>query len=186
MKRLIKIFCLILATAGFVPVSCTTGMVIGQKIIKKLDDRYVSKGDKVHSFFIVVAEPGELNNPFQVIGLSQLETLTNNAGSLSFMMSKPSGKIETESISYSYEILSDTVSEQIIEVIEDQKDGDRTSWSRYRATQDKITPISSRMIYFGYMFNAFPYAFGIALALYFFGRTLSTKISLSDKKSSLH
>jgi hypothetical protein len=67
--------------------------------------------------------------------------------------------------SFSFRVLEQTDSVQIIELVEAYHDGDNTIWSRYETTGSAITPISSRMFYFGYMFSAFPYAIGFAVLL---------------------
>ena len=65
----------------------------------------------------------------------------------------------------------------------EDKDDDRTVWSRYRATSTEVTPLASRMFYFGYMFGALPYAFGAALLLYGIGRFLRRRLRIAGVAS---
>jgi hypothetical protein len=98
-------------------------------------------------------------------------------------MSKPSGRIDINDYTHlSYRVLENQGSAQVIEVEDD--DDDRRIWSRYRATHTDVMPLSSRMFYFGYMFGALPFAFGIALGLYGVGRFLCRRF-LKEPPSGL-
>lgn len=167
--RWIRILTFILGAVWFFPVSCSTGVVLGIQVIAKLDARETSKGDQVHSHFSVVAEQREKGSSFLVLSLSELSHFKENSEEYSFLMSKPSGKMDCCGSHYSYQVLEDSGAEQVIEVVEVYQDGDNKIWSKYRATPRTITPESSRMMYFGYMFEAIPYSFGIALLLYVVG-----------------
>ena len=171
---LLKVLALILGSAFFFPVSCSSTLFAGILLIAKLDAREVARGDQVHPGFLVVVVPGEKGQPFRSVPLSDLpryEQFIESGGAYSFLMSKPSGRIDINDHTHlSYRVLENQGSAQVIEV--EDKDDDNTVWSRYRATHADVMPLSSRMFYFGYMFGALPFAFGIALGLYGVGRFL--------------
>ena len=116
--RCIRILAFILGAVWFFPVSCSTGIVLGIKVLAKLDERETSKGDQVYSHFSVVVEPGENGSPFLVLGLSELPHFKGSSEGYSFLMSKPSGKMDCCGSNYSYKVLEDSGSEQVIEVVE--------------------------------------------------------------------
>ena len=119
-----------------------------------------------------MVEPGADGAPFSVLGLGELARLRAVARSSgaapvdSFLVSGTDARITEGQSDFRYEVLEDSGGEQLIEVVESFHDGDNTIWSRYRATREDVTPVSSRMMYFGYLFAAFPYALGAAIMLY--------------------
>ena len=167
-----------LASGWFFPVSCTAGLFAGTRIVAKLDARDVSRGDSVHHDFSMVMESADGDEPFQVVSLDDMSPrdevliLPDTKDQVSFLMSDPSGQLDYGSSDFSYRVIEETDAGQVIEVVEIYHDGDNTIWSRYEATRSSVTPISSRMFYFGYMFAAGPYALGFALFLYASGRYL--------------
>ncbi len=173
-----KILIAIIASVWFFPINCSGTLFAGTFLVAKLDARDVEKGDSVHPLFSFVVESGENDKPFLAARVSQLPDIKQRmahsgvSGPDSFLMSKSNGFITSNNSRISYQVIEETNSGQIIEVIESHHDGDNTIWSRYRAAQTTIIPISSRMFYFGYMFKAFPYAFGFALSVYGVGRFL--------------
>ncbi len=179
--RWMKILIIVIGSAWFFPVSCTATLFAGTHLVAEFDTRNVSKGDSVHSLFKVVVETGEDGKPLRVVRLDELSgpkermTLAKSSGNISFLMSNPNGNFDASSSSISYQVTENSKNEQVIEVVESYHDGDNIIWSRYKATQSTISPISSRMFYFGQMFSAFPYAFGFALILYTLGRFLQRR-----------
>ena len=178
----VRIIGLIIGSAWFLPVSCTIGMIAGPKIISEIDARDVHKGEELHHLFKVVVRDGT------VMGLDELTSLKHlikedqdhmhvdsSAQQNLFLVSKPNGSFETESSRFKYRVIEDSGDKQLIELIEEYKDGDNTIWSRYRAQRTSITPLSTRMYYFGYMFSAFPFVIGGALCLFIIGRVLMLK-----------
>jgi hypothetical protein len=165
--RWIKIFLIVVGSSWFFLVSCTTGVIVGSQIVAALDSRDVLNGDTVHSLFKVAAEPGEKGQTFRV-----LSNPNNEGGGVSFRMSSTSASIEKGGSAFSYRVIEDSGQEQLIELVETYKDGDNTIWSRYKATDTRVTPLSSRMFYFGYMFTAIPFAVACALLLTFSARIL--------------
>ncbi|MCL2523958.1 MAG: hypothetical protein FWF20_01125 [Betaproteobacteria bacterium] len=177
MVRLLKILAIILGSSWFFPVSCTSGVVVGARIIAKLDERHVERGDAVHSPFKIAAVPGVQGLPFRVLRLDEIKpdaaadaALALKKENIAFRMPAQSGSARIGQSMFSYQVLEDNGQEQFIELVEKQDDGDNTIWSRYRATSTSISPVGSRMFYFGYMFGALPYAFFGALILYGIGR----------------
>jgi hypothetical protein len=161
----------VLSSGWFFLASCTTGMIVGLPLAAKLDARDAASGDTMHSQFSVVIESATGEEPFGAVHLRALERLEDYSGN--YLLSRPNGSFETEDSEYTFEVLEETDAGQVIEVVEAYKDGDNTIWSRYRATGSSLTPISSRMMYFGYGFAAFPYAFGFAFVLYMIGRVIA-------------
>ncbi len=171
----LKILVTVLGSAWFLPVSCTASLFAGTNIIAELDARDVGKGESVHSSFSVVLDSGGNGESFLVTRLNELqhyEELIQYPGidAYSFLMPKSGGKKRSDRSDISYEVLEETTAGQIIEVVETYHDGDNTIWSRYKANHSTITPISSRMFYYGYMFAAFPYVLAFSFFLYGAGR----------------
>ena len=172
----LRIAALVLGAAWFFPVSCTTGVFAGTHLFAHLDARDVRKGDRIHSDFSVVATPGESGKPFALVPFRGISEFASAAPNHSFLMAKTSNRMDLgRGAVVSYTVLSDAGAEQTIEVM--QSDDDKDVWSRYRATRSNVMPISSRMFHPGYMFGAFPIAFGIALLLYALGRFLRSRLS---------
>ena len=172
---LLKVLTLILGSAYFFSVSCTSTLFVGTFIIAHLDEREVARGEQVHPGFLIVVEPGEKGQPFRSVRLSDLPRFRESGEAYSFLMSKPSGRINVNDYTHlSYRVLESQGSTQVIEV--EDKDDDNTAWFRYRATHADVMPLASRMFYFGYMFGALPFAFGTALGLYGVGRFLGRRL----------
>jgi len=180
---LLKVLALILGSAFFFPVSCTSTLFAGIFVIAHLDAREVARGDQVHPGFLIVVEPGEKGQPFRSVRLSDLPRIRESGGVYSFLMLKPSGRIDINDYTHlSYRVIENQGSAQVIEV--EDKDDDNTFWCRYRATHADVMPLASRMFYIGYMFGALPFAFGIAFGLYGVGQFLCRRL-LQEPPSGL-
>lgn len=177
--RIIRIIAVITGSAWFLPVSCTIGVIAGPKVISAIDAREVAKGEELHPLFKVVV------GDETVLGLEELDSLIHrikegndhvhanrSAKPNYFLVSKSRGSFETDSSIFKYRVIEDSGDEQFIELIEEYKDGDNTVRSRYRAQKASITPLSTQMYYFGYIFNAIPYVIGGSLCLFIIGRVL--------------
>jgi len=179
--RWTRILLVVIGSSWFFLVSCSASLFVGVRIVAAVDARDVIKGNSLHSGFSMVIESGDEDEPFQVIdryGLRIIEKQLNDSDPgdrVSFLMSKPSGQLESDTSSFSYQVIEENESGQLIEVVETYHDGDNTIWSRYEATQPTIRPLSSRMFYFGYMFAAFPFAIGFASVLNGTGRYLQQR-----------
>lgn len=176
---MIRSMALILGSVWILPVGCAIGMVAGPSVMSKMDAREIQKGDALHPLFKVVVRDGTAKDLNEIEALmahlkeagDNIKTGTPTEPNL-FLLPEPSGRFESESSLFTYSVLEDTGDEQLIELIEEYKDGDNTIWSRYKARRASIIPMSSRMYYFGYMFMAIPYGLGGALALFLVGRLL--------------
>ncbi len=177
--RIFRIIALILGSAWFLPVSCAIGVIAGPKVISAIDAREAEKGEELHPLFKVVV------GDETVMGLEELDSLIHrikesddhmhtdrSAKPNYFLVSKPGGSFETDSSFFKYRVIEDSGDEQLIELIEEYKDGDNTIRSQYRAQKALITPLSTQMYYFGYIFNAIPYVIGGSLCLFIIGRVL--------------
>lgn len=172
----VRVAALVLGAVWFFPVSCTTGLFVGTNVIARVDARDVRNGDQVHPGFSVVATPGGSGEPFALVPFHDIARFTAAAPNHSFLMAKTSNRMDLgRGAVVSYTVLSDGGAEQTIEVA--HSDDDKDVWSRYRATRSSITPVSSRMFHPGYMFGAFPIAFGFALLLYAVGRFSRSRLS---------
>ena len=183
--RWTNILAVIFSSVWFFPVSCTTGLFTGTSLIAEIDSRDVSKGDSVHSRFSIVSESRGSGEAFVVTSLYDLRRYqelfpSDSTDSTSYLMSKPGGEKSDDTSDYSYKVLEETASGQIIEVVETYHDGDNTIWSRYKANGSAVIPVSSKMFYFGYMFAAFPYALGFSFIIYGVGRYLKSRMHKSE------
>ena len=199
----LKILALVLGSVWFFPVSCTTGLFAGTWLVALNDARDTRDGEAVHSLFSIVYEPRADGAPFSVISLRDqqrnldrmVESDTELAGAPladlykaygigTFLMAVPAGRRDIGDSNFSYRVLEGKGDEQLVEVVEAYHDGDNTIWSRYRATRDGFTPLTSRMFYFGYSFAALPYAFGLGFVLYGIGRMMRRRIRGVKAKSA--
>jgi hypothetical protein len=181
--KLLRLTALILGANCFFPVSCTISLIAGAKVAEKLDERDVSKGETVHSQFSVAVEPGEADNSFRVLKLTELAEPDKRPAT--FLLSKPEGHIKINSVSTTYKVLEDTDQEQLVEVVQRVSDGDWTTWSRYRASQDSVRPVWSKFLYFGQMFAALPWALIAALVLHFIGRCLQRRLDSAARPPAI-
>jgi len=165
-----RIAIVVLSSGWFFLASCTAGLFTGTRIVALVDARDASSGETMHSQFSVLAWSEENDSPYREMSLSEAVRGKEMAGT--FLMPQSAGSFDTRDSDYSYTVIEETTAGQIIEVVERYKDGDNTIWSRYEATRTTVTPISSRMFYFGYAFVAMPYAIGFAFFLYLVGRVL--------------
>lgn len=163
---LLKIVALVLGCGLFVPVSCSL-------IVFALHDvpiESVDPGSRFYPIFFRVAVMSE--GSVRYLTLSELPKFKSENPDSSFIVPKFSGRCETF---ICYRVISDTGTEQIIEV-EEQPDSLYAFkvWSRYRATHSGVMPVSLRKVSPPIMF----YAFLFSLVLYIIGRMLRKKITV--------
>lgn len=184
--KISRLIIVIIASPLFMPVSCTMGLVAGINVIAWYDSRDVSKGDPVHSPFSVVAIPRDSTNinNLTVLSLQDIEMTEKQNENISFIMPLPGSSLETDSCRYTYKVLVDNKIDQVIEVVETYKDGDKTIWSKYMATRNEVYPLSSKMFYFGYMFSAIPIGILLSICLYVSGRILAKRSKLLKKQKN--
>ena len=166
-----RIAIVVLSSGWFFLASCTGGLMVGTRIVSLVDARDASSGETMHSKFSVLVWSQENDSPYRVMDLSEAVRGKEMAGT--HLMPQSAGSFDTRDSNYSYTVIEEGEAGQIIEVVEAYKDGDNTIWSRYEATRTTVTPISSRMFYFGYAFAAMPYAIGFAFFLYLVGLVLA-------------
>lgn len=169
-----KILVAIICSVWFIPVSCSMGLYAGTHILSYSDSRDAQKGEQLHPLAYFVFKDSKDKDKFNYSLFKDLQQINVSSSGYSFVMepnadSMKSGKYN----SISYNVISAKDSEQIIETV--FNDNDKTVWFTYRATLTDIEPISSKMMYFGYLFKAFPFALMFALLHFFGGRFLRKK-----------
>lgn len=173
MRRIALLLVAVLASAWFVPVSCSTATAVLAQLSAADTERAWTPQDK-RIRFRVVARPGEGDAPFRVLTLADLPEFKARQPQHSFLMDQDSGRIDDEPAHewVIYRVLSRTPAGQEIEV--DHEDGDDQRFSRYRATATDIEPISTRYgaISRGILIGAVVYGFGVALSIFIAGLIL--------------
>jgi len=180
-----KVLAFVLGSAWFFPVSCSSTLFAGIHVISHIDTREVARGEAVHPHFWVVTEPGENGQRFRTVTLTSLRWIREKGVDCGFwfLMPKSFDAIDFgRSTHVSYRVLDSQSSAQEIEV--EYKDGDGTYWSRYRATRDEVTPLTSRRISFDYMFGALPFAVGVGCGTRVVGRYLRRRLREKPSKES--
>jgi tetratricopeptide (TPR) repeat protein len=166
---ILKLFSLILGSALFFPVSCTTALFVGIEINSYLFARDMSRGDKPYNpFYVLATVPTENISPIEFLEVGEYIQKTPE---VSFLLAQPSGALPGKS--FSWRVISSNSYEQLVEV--QYKDGDTGFINRYRAMRHLVSPVSSRMWYHGYMFVSLPFAIGFGLLVYWLGRYLRRK-----------
>ncbi|MBV5310244.1 hypothetical protein [Chromatium okenii] len=172
----LKILAFILGSAWFFPVSCTSALYAGIHIKAHLDEREVNRGDQLHNGFSVAVLSKHDATQFQLLAFSELHRFRVVGEQYQLLLPKPFARMKINDYQYiAYRVLEQKENSQLIEV-EDSND-DRTIWSCYRTDGRAVTPIASRMFHVGYMMNALPYAFGVALFLHGIGLILRRRIA---------
>lgn len=172
MNKVFRWIFIVLGSVWFFPVSCTTGTVAGYNLAAILDARDASRGDEMHYAFSVAVEDEGGYRLMRLQDVEEWQQLRAEAPDeyppLDFLLPPPKDQKKPPGIVYTrYAILEQTPQEQLVEVVD--SDDDRTVWSRYRATANGVTPVSSRMQYVGYAFTGFFWGFIGAFGLYLFG-----------------
>ncbi|MBK1694415.1 hypothetical protein CKO09_06635 [Chromatium weissei] len=172
----LKLFALLLGSAWFFPISCTSTLYVGIHLNAYLDAREVKRGDQLHGGFSVAVVQNNVEAAFQLLPLAELHRFRVVGESYNLLLPKPFDRIDTNKYQHiAYRVLEQHDHSQLIEV-EDSND-DRTMWSRYRTDGQAVIPIASRMFDVSYMMNALPFAFGIALLLHGIGLLLRRQIA---------
>jgi hypothetical protein len=173
-SRLLRIVALVLGCGMFVPVSCSL-------IVFALHDvplEKVDPGSRFYPNFFRVAAMSE--GSVKYFTLSELPKFKSENPDYSFIVPKFQSHCKTF---ICYRVISDTGTEQIIEV-EEQPDSLYAFkvWSRYRASHSGFTPISLRKVSLSIMF----YAFLCSLVLYIIGRMLRRKMMVLNAQQDDH
>ena len=182
MPRILRNLTVIFGAVWFIPISCTTGMIIAFPLVSQSYERHMNKGDAPHSsLFYVVWQPGVGQDAFGFSALANLAS-AEKSPARSFIMEQPAGRIEGgRGDVYAYKVLSSGPSEQLIEVAYSNATYD--SVSRYRATPSGITPVFSKVTAPDIMIKALLIAFGIAAGLFVLGRFLRRRVARAKAES---
>lgn len=69
----LRICALILGSVLFLPVSCTCSLFVGTLTMIELDARDISKGDRPHPLFYVIASEAKKNGSLVAMSLKSIE-----------------------------------------------------------------------------------------------------------------
>lgn len=182
MPRILRNLTVIFGALWFIPISCTTAMIVAYPLVSQSYERHMDKGDAPHaSLFYVVWQPGVGRDAFGFSLLSKLAS-AEKPPRRSFIMEQPVGRIEGgRGEVYAYKVLSSGASEQLVEVVYSNATYD--SVSRYRATHSEITPVFSRVSAPDIMIKALLIAFGIAAGLFIVGRLVRKRFAHAKAES---
>jgi|JI6StandDraft_1071083.scaffolds.fasta_scaffold343273_1 hypothetical protein len=168
---------LVLGSAYFFPVSCTTSMIAGAHILANLEARDVSKGKMPHQqAYLIATLP---NTSLKAFPLSEIAEYENKNSQASFLLPTNSGEFSVgEHGKISFVVTAAKPEAQTIEVTFHD---DTDTFFRYEASRNTIKPLYTKLWYHGYMFGAIPYALAIAFALHFIGLAMRRKIKNAPK-----
>ena len=122
--RWTRLLLVVIGSSWFFLVSCTASLFVGVRIVAAVDARDAQKGEPLHSGFSMVMESQDEDEPFRVMDLHDLRKMEEQLKSsdaddfFSFLMSKPSGHLDAHTSRFSYEVIEENESEQLIEVVE--------------------------------------------------------------------
>lgn len=174
-----KFIITIICSVWFIPVSCSVGLYAGTHYFSWSDTREIDKGDQLHplAHFVYEEISGDDNKSFRYALFKDLQQTKSSSLGISFLMEPDNDSIKSgKYYSISYKVISKVGADQVLEVM--YNDDDKTIWTTYKATSTDIRPISSKMMYFGYLFKAIPYALIFAVLHLFGGRLIRKKSSL--------
>lgn len=168
--RKLRLALLVLGSAWFMPVSCTSSLVAGTHAFAALDNRDIEHGgDKPHSRFYVAVTPGEREGEsFRLITLGELDACLAKQG-CKLQLPKFADRT-AQPYAISYQVLENSPDHQLVEAV--YRSDDYSFWSRYRVSAKGVEPVSSRMFGPQYMFRALPYALLLAFLLRWLARWL--------------
>jgi hypothetical protein len=172
--KILQLFTVVLGSIWFFPFNCIAALMVGTILIAHMDNREFEKGVQVRSSFSVAVEPGDNERPFR----------QETGEEYSFLKSDSAGSLDDNYASISYRELANRGSEKVIEVADKYHHSDYPTEGFYGVTQTEISPMTSDMFYFSYMFRAYPFALGTALLLYGIGIFLRRKFRYVPAKSS--
>lgn len=182
MPSILRSLTAIFGALWFIPISCTTGMIVAYPLVSQSYERHMDKGDAPHaSLFYVVWQPGVGQDVFGISVLANLAS-AETSPARSFIMEQPAGRIEGgRGDVYAYKVLSSGTAEQLIEVA--YSNATYESVSRYRATPSGITPVFSKVSAPDIMIKALLIGLGIATGLFVLGRFLRRRVARATAES---
>ncbi len=173
---------LVLGSLLFVPISCTSGFVVGTFASVKLFARNISKGDKPHPHFYVIASMPKKNGALKALHLSEIDPSYYDReidpSSLEdwkreirekyrFLLPNPKGEFrQGEWMEISYRITTLSPEKQLVEV--HWVGDDYSGTSRYISEESRIEPLYSEIvpsdivlpIFLAWFFAWMPYRMG--------------------------
>ncbi|THB69386.1 MAG: hypothetical protein D6B27_00565 [Gammaproteobacteria bacterium] len=160
----------ILLSANFIfPVSCSFGLYSGVHILSACDARDIQSGEMPHpGFSIIVKDSSKKANKLETITLKEQKA---NPNRYQYLLTNMSGTIGNNK---NYKVESSTNDYQIIEL--HCYTDDMLIVSKYLAKASVISPLYSKIMYHGYMFNVFPYAIVFAIFIMFLAKSLKRKL----------
>ena len=159
----------VLASAWFLPVSCTGMMGAGAALLAETDARDAARGEFVHRSIAVVAQPPRApGQPFTWLLLGRVPEHKEQYADATFLMPAPAGTFAADGTTVSYRVTGGSADEQTIET--DYRDGDRSAWGRYRATKRDVVPLASHLSAMDYIPMVVLPSFIVAVVLLVAGR----------------
>lgn len=134
----------------------------------------VSGGESTDRFIVVLRDPSKtgVKDAYEHAFWTQVPALKASGKKFSFLLTKQSGQLSSQGDFYSYKVLEDRKTSQIIEV---RYGNTHTSWSRYEAYEDRIVPLSYRTD--GSFLSLVP-IFGLLMIAVLVGRRLTKLMRL--------
>lgn len=169
MKKIFLFIFFVIGSSWFIPVSCTTGVFSGMRILADMKARDMRQGEALYSNFYVLAKLPNNNEIYQVI-YSELDKFRAKNPKATFMLNSKMGEIENELGSWKFSVEESTANTQDIKVY--FKGDNVSSESVYKASGFSVEPLFSKVMTPGHMFSAIPYAIALSVLLFFLGRTL--------------
>ena len=174
--NIFRISALVLSSWLFFPVSCSLGLFAGTHWVAHHDARDARRGEIPHpNAYLVAAVPGD-SKPFQALPLRLLDEFKHKNPQASFLLPTHSGQFSMGSRNATVSFVA-TPSEPDTQIVEVTLNDETGAFFRYEASRDTIKPIYTKLWYHGYMFEAFPYALAIAIALHIMGVRMRRKIN---------
>ncbi|MDR3056253.1 MAG: hypothetical protein LBU53_12775 [Zoogloeaceae bacterium] len=161
-KRAWEIVYLLMNSAPVLFILFCAAFYVSVDRVSILDTRYAEKGDELHPLF-VVALFKKTDDSFTLVSLSEVAKYKNMEDY--YLIPKKehervNGRLESDYLAY--DVLEKTENYSIIQTT--NADDDNTVWSTYSIDSNHvITPVKTKMRYFGYMGVAMLMAFGFTL-----------------------
>ena len=175
-RRLGRLAAIILSSVLFLPVSCGTGLIAGTHFIAHIEARDSQRGESPHrGAYLVAVLPG-VSPRLEGIPWVDLEEFKKANPHASFLLSEKEGQFRLGQRGATVSFVATPGKRPGAQQIAVSMRDDTSSFFRYEATRDAISPQYSRLFYHGYMFSAAPYAILLAVSLYFLGLRMQRKL----------
>ena len=165
----LRILAIILGSSLVFPASCTCGLFLGVQGIAEYDARNITKGDKPHPVFSVLArEHNSANSNFTVISLAEAQKEP-----IQYDFQLPNTKGTVDGSAY-YQVTSHENGNQTIELRSQSRE--TSVFSKYIANKQGVVPLYSKLMYHGYIFSAFPIAVLFAIIVTVIAKRIRRRI----------